>query len=411
MALKGKQFFIILVILSLFFVRPILAVDIPISSAEIDEIQEKINKQQEKIQDLEDQKKVYQEKIDIKRKEAVTLQNQLDILKNQIAQRELEIEQQEDKIEETNLLIESIQFKILAKKQEIKNSKSDLEKLLQIINLYDRKNFLEIIFLNDSISGVLNHVRYLNSFQSEAALFLKRITLIKEGLETQEENLRLKLKDLIDLKTDLQNKKAKYAAEKQFVQTVLDETRGAEWKFQSLLAEAITESREIENEIATLEQEAREKIAEEKLKKAELMEAEGIIVFSWPVPVEGITCSFHDPDYPYRKWLGEHPAIDLRAKQGTPVRAAASGYIAKAKNGGMGYSYVMIVHNDSFSTVYGHLSVISVEEGEFVKRSAIIGWSGGLPGTSGAGNFSTGPHLHFEVRLNGIPVNPEDYLL
>ena len=141
------------------------------------------------------------------------------------------------------------------------------------------------------------------------------------------------------------------------------------------------------------------------------MEKEGIIIFSWPIPLNGITSKFHDPDYPYRSWIGEHSAIDLRAAQGTAIRAPASGYVARAKHGGLGYSYIMIIHNESFSTVYGHVSQIFVQEDEYVKRGTIIGRTGGLPGTLGAGRFSTGPHLHFEVRLDGIPVNPEDYLL
>ncbi|MDD5172716.1 MAG: peptidoglycan DD-metalloendopeptidase family protein [Patescibacteria group bacterium] len=380
-------------------------------SQEIEDIQKKIEEQQKIINDLETQKKIYQEKIEIKRNEAVNLKNQISILTDQMVKREIEIQEKEMEISSANLSVKKIQFKILEKKQEEKILKDDIKGLLKAINQYDQKNLLEMIFLKNSLSEVFNHVRYLSTLQGELAQSLKRIELIKEGLEIQEKDLRVQLQTLVDLKSQLNNEKSKLLANKQTKETILDETRGVEWKFQSLLAETITEQKQIENEINFLEKEVREKIAEEKEKKAEFLEKEGTIVFSWPVPTEGITCRFHDPDYPYKNWIGEHSGLDLRAKQGTSIRAAASGYVARAKHGGLGYSYIMIIHNDSFSSLYGHVSKILVQEGEYVKRGTVIALSGGLPGTPGAGSFSTGPHLHFEIRLNGLPVNPEDHLL
>jgi len=99
----------------------------------------------------------------------------------------------------------------------------------------------------------------------------------------------------------------------------------------------------------------------------------------------------------------------LPAPVGTPVRAAAGGYVAFNRTGKQYGNYIMIVHPGGVSTVYAHLQRFAVSPDTYVERGDIIGYSGGKPGDRGAG-LSTGPHLHFEVRQNGIPVDPMQFL-
>ena len=99
-----------------------------------------------------------------------------------------------------------------------------------------------------------------------------------------------------------------------------------------------------------------------------------------------------------------HKGLDIAAKTGTPIVAAANGVVTYAGAKGLLGKVVIIDHGYGMVTRYGHLSKILKKNGEAVKRGDKIG----LVGSTGR---STGPHLHYEVRLNGMPVNPGKYIL
>jgi len=99
------------------------------------------------------------------------------------------------------------------------------------------------------------------------------------------------------------------------------------------------------------------------------------------------------------RWGSQHEGVDLGVSQGTPVHAAAGGVVSFAgEQGGYG-NLVIVQHGDGYSTRYGHLSRIDAKQGDKVKQGDVVA----LSGSTGR---STGPHLHFEVRLNDQPVDP-----
>jgi len=133
------------------------------------------------------------------------------------------------------------------------------------------------------------------------------------------------------------------------------------------------------------------------------------IAYIFPVePIYGISAYFHDPSY-FKRFGFAHDAIDIPTEQGTEIRAAATGIVVKAENNGLGYSSIM-VQTPYGAYLIGHVSKILVQEGQSVKQGEVIALSGGEPGTPGAGNITTGPHVHFSIYENGKAVNPLDYL-
>ncbi len=121
-------------------------------------------------------------------------------------------------------------------------------------------------------------------------------------------------------------------------------------------------------------------------------------------PLEGrVTSSFGERQDPINGEGAFHAGIDIAAPIGSPVRAAADGDVTGAAMGAGYGREISIDHGHNVSTVYGHLSAMAVVAGEHVTRGQIIGYVG----ESGR---STGPHLHYEVRVHLVPVNPYKYL-
>ena len=98
-----------------------------------------------------------------------------------------------------------------------------------------------------------------------------------------------------------------------------------------------------------------------------------------------------------------HNGLDISTSYGEPVRAPAEGRVSFAETMTSYGRLIILEHSHGISTRYGHLSGFAVTEGQWVQRGAVIGYVG----RSGR---TTGPHLHYEVRINDTPVNPHRYL-
>ncbi len=122
-----------------------------------------------------------------------------------------------------------------------------------------------------------------------------------------------------------------------------------------------------------------------------------------PVEKARITSRFGYRTNPVSGKYGFHTGLDLAADEGTPVSACFYGKIIDTGNSDVWGNYVLMEHSDGFCTYYCHLAEIYVEENSVIRQGETIG-------TVGSTGWSTGPHLHFEIRINGVRVNPEALL-
>ena len=376
---------------------------------EIKKIDQDIKNKKSEIEEAREQSKAYEQAIAQKQKEAATLKNQLSLLDSKIAKAKLDISLTKKELEETAFEINSFTLKIQEKEQEIASNKEAIAQVLFNSYKESKRGPLEVLLLYNIFSDFFNVLTYLEGISKDLNNLIKHYELTKDSLALERASLQIKKQELESLDKTLGQQKITFEEHQRLKGLLLTRTKASEVMFQKLLADLRAEQNAIEAEIKSLEERFRAKLKA----KGELNNE--AVAFDWLVPNSGISAYFHDPTYLFRK-VFEHPAIDIRtlksgkSSNGLPVRAAERGYVVQAKNSGMGYSYVLLMHNKGFSTVYGHVSKILVSEGEYVSKGQVVALSGGMPGTPGAGRLTTGPHLHFEVRLNGVPVDPLPYL-
>lgn len=184
----------------------------------------------------------------------------------------------------------------------------------------------------------------------------------------------------------------------------LARVEGEEEREEQLLGEVRATRADYERRIADLRAESEDITA--LLRRRQLGQAitgRGSGQLAYPLANAVVTSQFGFRTHPIFGTRRLHAGTDFRGAFGTPVLAAAGGSVVFAgRRGGYGTT-VVIDHGGSLATLYAHQSRVAVASGERVQRGEVIG-------AVGSTGFSTGPHLHFEVRLNGTPVDPLNYL-
>ena len=247
------------------------------------------------------------------------------------------------------------------------------------------------IALLDLISSNTNDVLdQLKLVQEERSYLLTKAAVAQEEADAIREEL-----EQVRVELDAQK------AVREEIKKELD-VRRAHW--DSVLATAVEEQKEISDFIAAEEERIAREL-EEARRRAELEARLGQITEAgWVLPSPGAITSWFGPRlHPILGYTRMHNGVDFNCWTGDPIRSATDGIVIMAQYYG-GYGYTIIVqHANSLSTLYAHLSAFNSQVNDYV----VAGQQIGQCGTTG---LSTGPHLHFEVRQSGAPVNPLPYL-
>lgn len=373
---------------------------------EIFELNKAIDAKEGRLEEIQRKIETYRRSIAREQGKASSLRQRLAVLDDRIERQRLEIERVRTEFEQVELEIAATQLDMRAATTNLERRRALLRAVLTELRALDAQPQIHAVLASDTIGAYFAERNRVAQLQGDLGRVLSDVRRQREELAAEDRQLTARKEELEALASELREEEESLSEEQDEKQRILNATQNNERRYQQLVTELKAEVAAIDAEIVALESTVRAKLTAIDEHFGTL----GRVAFSWPVPNRGITTYFHDPEYPYRH-IFEHPAIDVRAAQGSTIAAPAPGYVAKTKDNGYGYSYLMLVHPGGFSTVYGHVSCFKVAEGTYVDRGDPIACVGGRPGSRGAGRLTTGSHLHFEVRLNGIPVNPLNYLL
>jgi len=376
MTKSGKLLAVILLI-SIFFIGSIL----PVLGSELDEIY----KQQEQID-----KKIKETESMLKKKEQERQKTlaQLQSINTSIEKTNNEIEELENKLKIAEEYINDTQKEIDVKETELAERTEVFENRLRQIYQQGDVNILEVLFQATSINDLLTRFEFLKRLA-------KNDTDLLAVLEAERTILENK-------KAELENKKADLLALKSSRETKHQQLQIASARQKDLVKQIESQKETYEKMLDDLEEQS--KIIADAIRKLQSAGGQRPGRLLWPTPgYSRITSPYGMRLHPILKTNRFHTGIDIAAPYGSNVISTANGKVIFAGWQG-GYGNTIIVdHGGGMSTLHAHLSKFLVKAGDNVKANQPIG----KIGTSG---WSTGPHLHFEVRINGDHVSPMPYL-
>ena len=368
--------------------------------------------------DLDDQVQDLQGQIDSSRLEQENWQQVIEDVSAKLKQIQADLDAANARLQsiqtkqaEINAQIAQTQNEIVKMEAYLKTRQDVLNRRVRAIYMHGQLNYLEVILGANSFSDFANRVELLKRvIRSDYNLILE-IQKQKAAIEAKKAQLEEDKRQLDALAAEAEKTRQEIAKKKAEQQKVLDAAKSnkaaAAQMEQDLNAQLASVRNLIQQRLAAAEaarQAAQQQAAsdDEGGGGSDDNYVQGTGAMGWPCSGP-ITSPFGYRTHPIFGTTIFHAGIDIGVDYGTPIHAADSGVVVYS-GWISGYGNAGIIdHGGGISTLYGHNQSLAVSEGQSVSKGSVIAYAGST------GN-STGPHCHFEVDVNGSPVNPMGYL-
>ncbi len=373
------------------------------------DLQNQINAQNQQISSIQQEINQYQKQVDSLNAQKQTLQTSLKSIDVNRKKTEAQIQQLEDQIAAANLELQQLGSQIQTKQQQIASDKQALASSLRSIHNADQHSILDQILASNNFVDVWTAVDQQLQLNEALQSHVQQLASATTELAQQQAQVGSTKNQLSSFDQNLVTQKGALDANAAAKQQLISQTASQQTAYQKLIATKKAEEKAFEDQLNSLQSQLKN-INPSQVPKS------GSGILAWPFSdaemkhCVGLQSALGNP-YCITQYFGNtafatanaaiysgmgHDGVDIGVPSGTPVQAALSGTVAGTGNTDLVpgcYSFgkwVMIAHANGLSTMYAHLSVIGVSQGQQVSTGDVIGYSG-MTG------YATGPHLHFGV--------------
>lgn len=363
------------------------------AASEVEKLQSQINDRNSRLREIEKEIAGFQAELQKVGAEKSTLQAAIGQLELERKKVQADISYTQNKIGATDLEISKLSIEIHDTKNQIVRNENAIGEILRRLHETDDDSLIEVMLRYDNLSefwGNIEELEYIRTVMSDE---VDNLVSQKILLEDKHESTTKKREELVDLKEQYTDQNQVLSSNKAQKDQLLTTTKNEEASYQALLAERAAAKKKFEQELRDLEAQL------QFILDPNTIPPPGTPVFVWPLDSVRITQYFGNTEFSRTAaYNGSgHNGMDFGVSRGTPIKAALAGtVIAVNINVAPMCQYgkwVLVRHANGLTTLYAHLSVVSVNAGDTVSTGEIVGYSGDT-------GYATGPHLHFTVYVS-----------
>lgn len=333
-----------------------------------------------------------QQELNESRAKEKSLGDQVNSLEQQINSKQSDIDELEASISEAQAKLETLEEELAAAEEKVNTQNENLNARLRNMYKNGSVGFIDVLMDSGSFSEFLNNLSLVEKVYTSDQDVLEELQKAYDEIDAKKKEIETLQAELSESKATMEEQKSSLEADKASV--------------EKKKSEIAADSAETQRELDKLEADAQALTSSIRNSGSSSSSSKyngGIM--AWPVPsCHTVSSGYGGRIHPTTGKYKFHGGLDIPGSYGSAIVAANSGKVIWAGNRGDSYgNYVIIDHGGGVSTLYGHSSKVLVSTGQSVSRGQRIA-------NVGSTGRSTGPHCHFEVRINGSRVNPNPYV-